>query len=87
MSDIELVIKLPEEIRIKITRTGLNILSDDEIKIVDEAIQIGKPIPKGHGRLIDVDKLKCIYPDDIKFHHALHHSKTVVKADKEQEEC
>ena len=57
MSDIELVIKIPEEIRIAITRMGLLRIPDEMQKKVDKAIQHGTPLPKGHGRLIDADAL------------------------------
>lgn len=43
-------------------------------------------LPKGHGRLIDADKLKNIYPTNKAMHDTLHHAKTVVKADKERAE-
>ena len=60
MADIELVIKIPEEIRLALTN---NIqLSQDQKSISDSyisrAIINGTPLPKGHGRLIDADGLK-----------------------------
>ena len=56
MADIELVIKIPEEIRVAITRMGLLRLPDEMQKKVDEAIQRGTPLPKGH-RFIDADEI------------------------------
>lgn len=53
MADIELVIKISEEIRVNITRIGLHRIPDEQIRIVDAAIQSGTPLPKGHGRLFD----------------------------------
>lgn len=59
MADIELVIKIPEEIRLAL----INIiqLSMDQQSICDsyihQAIINGTPLPKGHGRLIDADEL------------------------------
>ena len=57
MADIELVIKIDEEIY-QHTREyvvgGFNIDNDTKLFI---AIKNGKPLPKGHGRLIDADAL------------------------------
>ena len=59
MTDIELVIKIPEEIRLALIN---NIqLSLDQQSVCDscikQAIVNGTPLPKGHGRLIDADAL------------------------------
>lgn len=56
MADIELVIKIPEEIRLALIN---NIqLSTDQQSICDvytkQAIINGTPLPKGHGDLVDV---------------------------------
>ena len=57
MSDIELVIKMPEKIYKHImsmqfyipgSRNGKSILED-----ILKAIRTGKPLPKGHGRILD----------------------------------
>ena len=58
MVDIELVIKIPEEIRLALIN---NIqLSIDQQSICDsyikQAIINGTPLPKGHGRLKDIGK-------------------------------
>jgi len=66
MANIELVIKIPEEIyqhykRIWQKRRG---------SIPESCIAFGTPLPKGHGRLIDADKLvpdcriDSVYYDD-----------------------
>lgn len=50
MNDIELVIKIPEEIYIE--------KKEDYIgDTLDKAITNGTPLPKGHGQLIDADRL------------------------------
>lgn len=61
MADIELAIKIPEEIRLALIN---NIqLSPDQQSIcnscIKQAIINGTPLPKGHGRLIDADKIDC----------------------------
>ena len=62
MADIELVIKIPEEIRLALTN---NIqLSQDQKSISDSyisrAIINGTPLPKGHGRLVDEKDLSLM---------------------------
>ena len=54
----EIVIKIPEEVRVAITSMGLLRIPDEMQKKVDRAIQNGTPLPKGHGRLIDADEYK-----------------------------
>jgi len=76
MSDIELVIKIPEEIQLALIN---NIqLSMDQQSICDSyikhAITNGTPLPKGHGRLIDADYLK----DVILLHNFHGNNKNIV---------
>lgn len=54
MSDIELLIKIPEE-KLSIIKNKIycGIYNPDLYK----AIENGTPLPKGHGRLIDADAL------------------------------
>lgn len=59
MADIELVIKIPEEVYEK----ALAIKGTDEELCFEDRLQLeiglenGTPLPKGHGRLIDADVL------------------------------
>jgi hypothetical protein len=53
MADIELVIKIPKELAEK----G-HWYTDEEMWTVIEAAQNGTPLPKGHGRLGDLDALE-----------------------------
>ena len=53
---MKLVIDIPEEIRVNITRMGLRRIPDEQIAIVDSAIQKGTLLTKGHGRLIDANE-------------------------------
>jgi hypothetical protein len=50
MSDIELVIKIPEE-KLNIIK---NSIYDPDIY---KAIANGTPLPKGHGRIVDIGKI------------------------------
>lgn len=90
MADIELVIKIPTAIyeasQILVAKY------DDTIQIPLEVIAKGTPLPKGHGRLKDVDKLeshdeydgqgftKSVYKDDIDS------AQTIIEADKSEKE-
>ena len=53
MADIELVIKIPEEIY-KASQI-IDAKYEDTIQIPLEVIANGTPLPKGHGNLIDAD--------------------------------
>ena len=53
MADIELVIKIPQE-------TYAHLLNGGNIGaslMIENALKEGTPLPKGHGRLIDVNEL------------------------------
>lgn len=57
MADIELVIKIPEE-----TYKNVNERFIVDFATIGKAIRNGTPLPKGHGRIVDIDKLinsKC----------------------------
>ena len=59
MTDIELVIKIPEEKEL-IDRAIWYDVSDfdaEDLAIILKAIATATPLPKGHGRLIDADEL------------------------------
>ncbi len=73
MADIELIIKIPEEIRLLLINGNL---SDGQQTICDvciqKAIRNGTIIPKGHGRLIDADELKKHkYRDNDRYENAV----------------
>ena len=55
MADIELVIKIPEEIY-KASQI-IDVKYEDVIQIPLEVIANGVPLPKRHGRLIDADEI------------------------------
>lgn len=52
MADIELVIKIPEEDFERCKNRFQR-----RIEIMGDAIANGTPLPKGHGRIMDVDKI------------------------------
>jgi hypothetical protein len=61
MADIELVIKIPES-TYKVFKNLSKIIGvlvyEKDILTLIKAVKNGKPLPKGHGRLIDGSKLK-----------------------------
>ena len=90
---MELIIDIDEDVRIAISRMGLLRIPDEMLKKVDKAIQNGKPLPKGHGRLIDADRLKSMYSiNQANFNTVVGIQKwiddapTIIEKDKEQEE-
>lgn len=80
---MQIVIDIPEHCFEELKCVELNESNEGVIFHVIKCILNGTPLRKGHGRLIDADKLKYIYPHDVAFHKVLQHSKTVIKADKE----
>lgn len=50
MADIELVIKIPEEVK---NRLCFGITYPKDIQVICEALNDGTPLPKGHKRLIE----------------------------------
>lgn len=70
MADIGLVIKLDEEDYINI-KNAINSLIENGLERASMskvclAILDGKPLPKGHGRLIDADALKEEMEKDVR---------------------
>ena len=62
MADIELVIKIPEEDYKSIKDDVKKFLSmpSHKVPVLYEAVNNGTPLPKGHGRLGDLDALRDI---------------------------
>jgi len=83
MSDIELVIKIPKRVYNYI-RKYEHIANSDVLDIKDAIIN-GILLPKGHGRIADIDKvleeMKAARTYDIPF--ALERVKPIIEADKE----
>ena len=86
MADIELVVKIPEEDFERCKKRYQR-----RIDIMGDAIANGTPLPKGHGRLKDVDELltserpKGIADDIWKESHIyklLSNAPTIIEADK-----
>lgn len=95
MADIELIIKIPEGLKNDFESEQWTALSCMEMK---NALEKATPLPKGHGRLKDVDKLElsCMHSDVECFEDCsrchdrmvilsdLEDAPTIIEGDKEQ---
>ena len=71
-------------------------ISDDDYEIykkydhvpfsVLEAFRNAKPLPKGHGRLIDADVLADGFEDNYEFCEVVNATPTIIEADRSKEE-
>ncbi len=88
MADIELVIKMPEEQYNTIKSDLYNTFTAEMKKWGLRAIREGTPLPKGHGRLKDIDQIIrdgrskgfCEWYDEMKY------APTIIEADKAESE-
>ena len=99
MADIELVIKMPKDV-IEGAKSSPNYYPTYHFEKIWRAIVNGTPLPKGHGRLIDADKLEYTCNSDecgmlTGCNHCQYHiitedevdnALTIIEADKESEE-
>lgn len=85
MADIELVIKIPEGLKNDFESEQWTALSCMEMK---NALEKATQLPKGHGRIADIDKvleeMKATRTFDIPF--ALERVKPIIEADKAESE-
>ena len=79
---MHIVIDIPEELFEDIKANGLCGYSSDR-DTVSEAIANGTPLPKGHGRLIDVTKVGT---SSFKIQEILAKAPTIIEADKSESE-
>jgi hypothetical protein len=79
MADIELVIKIPEEIYLS---AKTEMLCGAEVIV--NAIKNGTPLPKGHGRLIDADERRKEIDEEDRWVVDL--ADAIIEADTESEE-
>lgn len=97
MADIELVIKISEELLRYFN--SFYLMGVNENKNVDKLVKVikhGIPLPKGHGALKDADKIEDITWQEPYYHDALNvlseirdkirNQRTIIKADKENNE-
>lgn len=62
---MELVIKIPNETYQEVVKNGF--IYDEDNEVISHAIINGTPLPKGHGRLKDEDKIVRAIEDRVEF--------------------
>ena len=79
---MQIIIDIPEALYEIVMNNKEEILLDDDYSEIERAVITGTPLPKGHGRLIDADKLnrKKKYCFQTK-HGAFPKSEWFIKAD------
>lgn len=84
---MQIVIEIPEELY-KTYKGRPPMLGDAGMDMIAQAIANGIPLPKGHGRLIDADKLtESILCKTFGLRSVdIENAPTIVEADKESEE-
>ena len=92
---MKIVIEIPEEVKIAFDNAESNDLKGcyyDHGGVIGNAIKNGTPLPKGHGRLIDADKLQnklfemgCYQGKPCLGTEIISRMKTIIEADKEAE--
>lgn len=98
MADIELVIKIPEELY-EAYKGRPPMLGDAGMDMIAQAIANGKPLPKGHGILKDADYIKLFSIDHDSWNGVeyegvikvvpvitIDNAPTIIEADKEESE-
>lgn len=86
MADIELVVKIPEEIYE--ASQIIDVKHEDVIQIPLEVIANATPLPTGHGRLIDADEIQFenaefdTYGDYCIAFDAIDQAEPIIEADK-----
>lgn len=77
------------QIVIDISEEDFELYKDDEWNIpkgLRDALENATPLPKGHGRLIDADRLYDEFEyADYDFDEALEYAPTIIEADEEAE--
>lgn len=95
MSDVELVIRIPERIYYGVEK-GITVNGSKASQILIDAVANGTPLPKGHGALKDVDELDVttVTTDDYSGNEVLDvvlkedidDAPTIIEADKVESE-
>lgn len=89
MADIELVIKIPEEEYRWIKQSDKNVFADVASKeCMLHAIKTGTPLPKCHGRLIDVNEITAFRELECNGHNieSIDEFTVIIEADKAESE-
>ena len=80
---MQIVIEIDEERYKDILRIA-DVQLEKHFKTAEQIIAKGAPLPKGHGRLIDVDVLVDGMEDDYEFCEAVNATPTIIEADRSE---
>ena len=88
MADVELIIKIPEEMY-EIIQDSTKYI-DEVARVCEDAVSVGTPLPKGHGDLIDRNLALSgdglcefhMYDDYVKMRNYLKSIPPIIRADK-----
>ena len=95
---MQIVIDIDENVFTRLFDNGIEdyAIANDDLFAIAKSIHKCIPLPKGHGRLIDADKLKHAFISwnmavqgfftDADIASIVYNSPTIIEADKEQEE-
>ena len=86
---MQIVIDIPEDVYTRLFDNGIqdNEIAIDDVCEMARASRLGTPLPKGHGRLIDADKIINSYLEgNWNMHKILNDAPTIVEADRSEEE-
>lgn len=85
MADVELVIKIDKRTYDDLVK--YNVLNYTNTSEIIEKIKNGTPLPKGHGRLIDVSALLMdfAFANNKSAGECVHDAHTIINADKESD--
>ena len=77
---MQIVIEIDDEMYEKVIKTNVvYVLEDVDCILIENAIANGTPLPKGHGRLIDADRLVRV--DHIILESEVNNAPTIIPAE------
>jgi len=88
---MKIVIDIPKDVYTRLFDNGIqdNEIAVDDVCEMARALRLGTPLPKGHGRLIDADKLELDdgYSNYDGYYHKysrsqIHNAPTIIEADR-----
>ena len=85
---MQTIIDIKDDIYAELAKTGENEINLGILLALREAVRQGTPLPKGHGRLIDADKIQFknnefdTYSDYSEAFNAIYFAPTIIEADK-----
>ena len=85
---MQIVINIDDEDYDDITLTGENIINLGVLLDLREAVRKGTPLPKGHGRIGDLDRLYNVFDKNVvsadAFKELFDYAPTIIEAESEE---